>query len=266
MKKILIYFVCVAAIVSCGSSVGDSDKVIKWFKTAVKLLNEAAPIQSPIGTIDGASMNGTEVTVDVTLGDIYSKMVDSGAMFDERMAAMSFVMSMDAADHNISSEDIKTSGISIKCCYRNPEGALLKEGMIGTEDIMAAYERLHAKGDAAPLNDRQFYIDYIISSTAPALPMDAGNGVVFDSIYENALGVEMKYVLTDPVFEYVDVTTEMEESMMDALLEELRKTYKYMQFIYEDMAKCGIVYTYTYVSKGARELVKITVPISEVVE
>lgn len=268
MKKLMLCFACMFAMVSVVSAQENMMRML--LAEAEKQMNAMAPMEIPMGTITKADLNGNVLEVDMTLTGLYSRIAEENpesvsVLFDSKMGAVAFMANIVDSGF-VSYEDVKSSGMSIFYRYWTTNGKKVAEMTITPGDMLAAFVRLDSKSDALPLNDKQFYIDYSIATIAPLCPMEVEDGLILSKAEAAGDGPVCVYTFTAIASGDIDATPELVAEMRELLVNELKTLSQYTPFLYEDMAKCGIVYTYVYNGNDGKEILRVDVPVADVVE
>ena len=268
MKKILLSFICMSVMLSAVSA---QENMLRLLLTETeKQMNAMAPIETPMGAVTKADLNGNVLEIDMTLNGLYSQIAQEkpesfSVLFDSKMSAITFMTPIVDGGF-VSYEDVKSSGMSLFYRYWTTNGKMVADMTITPGDMLAAFVRLDSKSDALPLNDRQFYIDYNIASTAPFCPMEVEEGLLLSKAEAASDGPVYVYTFTDIASDDIDATPELMGQMREQLVNDLKTISQYTPFLYEDMAKCGIVYTYVYNGNDGKEILRVTVPVADVVK
>ena len=80
-----------------------------------KQMNAMAPMETPMGTVTKADLNGDVLEIDMTLTGLYSQMAQEkpesfSVLFDSKMAAVALMAAMVDSGF-VSYEDVKSSGM-----------------------------------------------------------------------------------------------------------------------------------------------------------
>lgn len=268
MKRLFLGFIGMIAMLSAASA---QENMLRLLLTETeKQMNAMAPMETPMGTVTKADLNGDVLEIDMTLNDLYSqiaqeKLESFSVLFDSKMAAITFLTPIVDGGF-VSYEDVKSSGMSLFYRYWTTNGKMVADMTITPSDMLAAFVRLDSKSDALPLNDRQFYIDYNIASTAPFCPMEVEEGLILSKAEASSNGPVFVYTFTNIASGDIDATPEFVAEMREVLVTDLKTLSQYNPFLYEDMAKCGIVYTYVYNGNDGKEILRVDVPVADVFE
>ena len=253
------------------SAVSAQENMLRLLLTETeKQMNAMAPIETPMGAVTKADLNGNVLEIDMTLNGLYSQIAQEkpesfSVLFDSKMGAITLMTPMVNSGF-VSYEDVKSSGMSLFYRYWTTNGKMVADMTITPGDMLAAFVRLDSKSDALPLNDRQFYIDYNIASTAPFCPMEVEEGLILSKAEAAGDGPVYVYTFTAIASGDIDATPELMGQMREQLVNDLKTQSQYNPFLYEDMAKCGIVYTYVYNGNDGKEILRVTVPVADVVK
>ena len=253
------------------SAVSAQENMLRLLLTETeKQMNAMAPIETPMGAVTKADLNGNVLEIDMTLNGLYSQIAQEkpesfSVLFDSKMGAINLMTPMVNSGF-VSYEDVKSSGMSIFYRYWTTNGKKVAEMTITPGDMLAAFVRLDSKDDAATLNDKQFYIDYNIATIAPLCPMEVEDGLILSKAEAASDGPVYVYTFTDIASDDIDATPELMGQMREQLVNDLKTISQYTPFLYEDMAKCGIVYTYVYNGNDGKEILRVTVPVADVVK
>lgn len=268
MKKLFLVFIGMIAMLSVVSAQENMMRML--LAETEKQMNAMAPMETPMGTVTKADLNGDVLEIDMTLNGLYSQIAEENpesfsVLFDSKMGAITLMTPMVDSGF-VSYEDVKSSGMSIFYRYWTTNGKMVADMTITPSDMLAAFVRLDSKSDALPLNDRQFYIDYNIASTAPFCPMEVEEGIILSKVEASSNGLVYIYEFTNIASGDIDATPEFVAEMRELLVTDLKALSQYTPFMYEDMAKCGIVYTYVYNGNDGKEILRVDVPVADVVE
>ena len=268
MKKLFLVFIGMIVMLSAASA---QENMLRLLLTETeKQMNAMTPMETPMGTVTKADINGNVLEIDMTLNGIYSQIAEEkpesfSVLFDSKMGAITLMTPM-VNSGLLSYEDVKSSGMSIFYRYWTTNGKKVADMTITSGDMLAAFVRLDSKSDALPLNDRQFYIDYNIASTAPFCPMEVEEGLILSKAEASSYGPVYIYEFTDIASGDIECTPEFVAEMREQLVNDLKTLSQYTPFLYEDMAKCGIVYTYVYNGNDGKEILCVDVPVADVVK
>lgn len=268
MKKMMLCFACMFAMVSVVSAQENMMRML--LAEDEKQMNAMAPMETPMGTVTKADLNGNVLEVDMTLNGFYSRIAEEdpesfSVLFDSKMGAVGLMAPM-VDSGLVSYEDVKSSGMSIFYRYWTTNGKKVAEMTITPGDMLAAFVRLDSKDDALPLNDKQFYIDYNIATITPLCPMEVEDGLILSKAEAAGDGPVYVYTFTAIASGDIDATPELVAGMRELLVNDLKTQSQYNPFLYEDMAKCGIMCTYVYNGNDGKEIFRVTVPVADMIK
>lgn len=255
---LLVALVCSLALIGCKSEGDKFRNLVHNAMAGFKL-----PTATPLGNIVATGTEGDGVYIDIKLKDEYAQIVkESDYALSPKFGAMGF-LSETVKALSVTEKAIEESRVWIRYTYFTNDGDTVKTMLVENSHLVEALRRLNAV-DGEPLYEKDFYIQYTVDNTKPALPIDFGNGVVYSDIFATDDTIVYEYTVNGA--EKEAVTSEMESMCRDMLRDELVESYSYSRYMIEDFAKLGVSFKYIYKNDAGELLFDIEFAAQEIAD